>query len=47
MLDTKERMSLWLPCVLADKMVLETNFSLELPGGVASSALTRPEMVGR
>jgi hypothetical protein len=37
------QMSWWLPCVLADKKVLETDSSW----GVASSALTRPEMVGR
>jgi hypothetical protein len=47
MLDTKVPMSWWLPCVLADRMVLETSSSVELPRGVASSALTRPEMVGR
>ena len=47
MLDAQVRMSLWLPCVLADRMVLESSSSVELPRGVASSALTRPEMVGR
>jgi hypothetical protein len=33
MLDTKVRMSWWLPCVLADKMVLEMNPSFEVTRG--------------